>query len=214
METPLPHQENGSEFDGYLATTFPHAQLGTHPIDFGDIHLRFELGGEHPNGTEERIMQATERATDLFLACNSADDELVLIITDWDSSGHEWLPTEPPNYLESLLSGFHNGSRVTKWMATEKGSYPQWLFRTTTREVDHRNLLRGIAHLEQGRVPRINASIYFLNRTRNLVFHMYDDRGCIIYAGSRATIQSLYEQRNDWLVERHRDHFDAIFGAT
>ena len=210
----MSNRENESEFDTYIATTFPSAQLGTHPIDFGEIHLRFELGGELSNGTDERIAQATDRAVDLFLACNSADDDLILIITDWDSSGDEMLPTEPPEYLDSLLASFDSGRRFTKMVATGNGSYPQTLFPTSLGNIDHRNILRGIAHLEQGRAPRINASIYFLNRTRNLVFYMYDDRGCMIYADSRATIQSLYEQRNDWLVDFHRDYFDAIFGAA
>jgi hypothetical protein len=207
-------RNNGSEFDRYIATTFPHAQLWTDPIDFGDIHLRFELGGDHSNGTDERITQATDRAAELFLACNSADDDLVLIITDWDSPGDQMLSTESQKYLYSLLSGFHNSHRVAKMVATPTGSYPQVLFPTSLGKIDYRNILRGIAHLEQGRVPRIHASIYFLNQTRNLVFWMYDDRGCVIYADSRATIQSLYERRNDWLVDYHRNHFNAIFGAT
>ncbi len=201
-----------SEFDRYIATTFPCAQLATHPIDFGDIHLRFELGGGHANGTDERIRQATDRAVDLFLARNDVDDDLVLIIKDWDSSGKEILPTEPPLYLDSMLASFDRGLAVTEIAAVDDGSCKQMLFSTSLENIDYRNILRGIAHLEQGREPRINASIYFVNRTRNLVFYMYDDRGCMVYAASRATIQSLYDERNDWLVDFHRSHFDAIFG--
>ena len=51
--------------------------------------------------------------------------------------------------------------------------------------IPYREILKGISHYEQGREPSISQNVYFINIDKDIVFHMYDDRGCIIYSNSR-----------------------------
>ena len=142
---------------------------------------------------------------------------MVVIINDFDVSGREVLPTEPPDYLNSLLPGLESDAcvqMIDTEGAEDECSYRQLLFRTTVQRVDYHNILRGIAHLEQGRTPRINASVYFVNERNNTVFYMYDDRGCLIYSNRPESLKKLYFKHNDWLVDFHWSHFDAIWADS
>ena len=201
-----------SAFRSYITTTFPDAELNSHPIEFGPVHLRFELGDEQPNGSDKRIAQSTERAVALFQEVFSEDDHLVLIIKDWDSSGREMWPSQPPRHLFSLVRDFDNRPSSVEIVRKEKDySYFQLFVPAVIRDLDYYNILKGITHREQGRVPRINESVYFVSTERSIVFYMYDDRGCVVYSDISNKLQSLYRKRNDWLVNCYRGLFDQIF---
>jgi hypothetical protein len=203
-------------FRSYIAAAFPVAVLDRHPIDFGTVHLRFELGYGHPNGSDERIIQATQRATRLFREMFSEDDSLILIIKDFDSSGKEICPSNPPGHLYTLIRGFGDRRASVEIVqvpdVSEDYSYRQLLVPASVRELDCYKIFQGITHREQGRLPRINEAVYFVNTDRDIVFHMYDDRGCLLYADRPDKLQRLYRERSDWLVDYHRGHFGAVFG--
>ncbi len=201
-------------FRKYMAATFPCVRLDSYPIGFGDVYLRFELGGDHPSGSDERITQAMERSVSLFQECNGVDDDMVLIIKDWGVSGEEALLSEPSGYLYSLIRGFHKKEAFVEIIDGDEycDSYRQFLYATTFRDLDYSGILKGITHLEQGRTPRINEVVYFINKANNTVFYMYDDRGCLVYSDVPDKLHRLYSQRNDWLVDYDRAHFDAVFG--
>ena len=54
------------ELQSYFDRVYPFSQIDTEHTVGGQIHIRFELGGEIENGTIERVKQATERAVTLF----------------------------------------------------------------------------------------------------------------------------------------------------
>lgn len=191
-------------FRAYLARAFPRADLGNHPIDFGPVHLRFELGDRHPNGSDERIAQATERATVLFGDLFLQDEQLTLIIKNWAWTGRELFP-KSPGHLASLIRGPASDRFVeiitSRRSHGEEYSYEQVLRRVFVRDLDCRSIFRGIAHVEQGREPCINESVYFVSARRILAFYMYDDRGCLVFADNAEKLRPLYQKRRSWLVD-------------
>ncbi|WP_432352930.1 DUF3885 domain-containing protein [Sporosarcina sp. A2] len=64
------------------------------------------------------------------------------------------------------------------------------------------------------KVPRSKYEIYFLNQTRNIIFHLYSERGCDIIAADKEELRVLYETYNDWIAEEHRERRDAMFLET
>ena len=202
------------EFREYLSEVFSDARLETHPINFGEIHLRFELGGNHPNGSGERIDQAVERSVILFSTINKLSDDIVLVVNDWDLNSNEFWTSEPSDYLFSLLQGY-DAELACSELIYDDDSQPisrQTLYQTSIRKIAYSSILQGIANLEQGKSPAIGESIYFINRSRNIVFYMYDDRGCLIYADTPATLSELYTTRKSWLVQYYKTDFEEIFG--
>jgi hypothetical protein len=54
------------ESQSYFDRAYPKSQIHTEYSLGGQVHIRFELGGgQHKNGTIERVNQATERAITL-----------------------------------------------------------------------------------------------------------------------------------------------------
>ena len=203
-------------FANSLSEMFPTADIDAGRPEFGSIHLRFELGDEYPNGSEERISQATDRAVSLFVDCNAENDSLIVIANDFSND-------ETNNrYLKSLLDGMTTDGQIRSVDYTEEDencveqtfSFRQLLLRTCRSKVNYHAILRGVTHREQGREPVILEDVYFYNETRNLVFYMYDDRGCLIWSNRPETLELLYSKYNNWLVDYHREHFDSIWGRS
>lgn len=210
----MPASFDSDVFEQQTAAAFPGFELSSDVMDFGKIHLRFELGDGHANGTSRRVDQATERALVLFERCMLPTDSIVLILNEFGFSGDELNPTDPDGYLATLipeLSACCNAVIVNG----EDGEplLRRSFIRTAKSRFDYRGILRGIACLEQGRTPCINESIYFVNESKSIEFYMYDDRGCLIYSSVAETLASLYIEYNGWLVDYYREHFDAIWGV-
>lgn len=59
--------------------------------------------------------------------------------------------------------------------------------------------------------PESGIEVYFMNLSKKLIFHLYDDRGCDVLAADQENIRFLYEQYNDWILDYDRQEIDAVF---
>jgi hypothetical protein len=50
----------------YFDNVYPYSKIEDELTLMGQVHIRFELGGELENGTIDRVNQATERAFAIF----------------------------------------------------------------------------------------------------------------------------------------------------
>lgn len=80
-------------------------------------------------------------------------------------------------------------------------SYRQLAFEAPVEALDVEGIVRGIAHLDQGRRPRINASAWLASPARGLAFHMYDDRGLLVWAAEAEALRPLYDAHRGWLID-------------
>ena len=72
------------ELQSYLDKVYPGSQIITQHTLGGQIHIRFELGDGFPNGSIERVNQATERATTLFTdTFKDKDSEIFVLIYEY-----------------------------------------------------------------------------------------------------------------------------------
>ena len=53
--------------------------------------------------------------------------------------------------------------------------------------------------------------VFFINITKNVIFFIYDDRGCEVIATNKETILPIYEKYSDWLDEYSRDKMVNCF---
>jgi hypothetical protein len=74
-------------------------------------------------------------------------------------------------------------------------------------------LLTAVANTDFLRQPRItqDKDIYFININKQLIFHMYDDRGLDIIAANIETLRPIYEKHNNWLLDYDREKIDKQF---
>lgn len=59
--------------------------------------------------------------------------------------------------------------------------------------------------------PRNGIDIYFINVTRKMIYHLYDDRGCDVIASNKEDLCSLYAEFNDWILNYDREQIDQLF---
>ncbi len=190
-------------FERRVRRAFLRARLADYLIDFGPYELRFELGDEKPNGAIERVGQAVDRAVKLFEACNTRDDDIVVVCKDFDGPG-QIFPSRPPRYLLSLICNYDSTLGVEYAIDPDdycEVSYKQIVYPTKVRYLACEAIFRGIASTEQGRSPCVGASVYLVNVTRNVVFFMYDDRGCLVSVDRPEKLLPLYKDHNSWLVD-------------
>lgn len=178
------------------------------------IGLRFNLQmGE--TYTDEYFEEVFRRATALFEASFKPTDTIYLVLQErTDKRGK----IRFSNFCFHTSHDLHKDdvmySKVFKlYDATDKAEI--WnvaVIKLRVGRVNYQQILRAISVLDfPTRQPRTdnkgfltNKQIFFLNKDKNLIYHMYDDRGLDIVASKKETILPLYREFNDWILECNR----------
>ncbi|GIO91101.1 DUF3885 domain-containing protein [Paenibacillus lactis] len=197
----------------YINSNFPN---------FGsNIHLRFELGEPFRNGSNRRLKQVNKRVVTIFEEIFHQSDVIYVCIKDWGNSEDPMFGNTTPDYIYKLLQGYKieeetlfvlnededdDGNRIKI-----KNEYQIKVLSGTISSFPYREILQGISHYEQGREPSIGQSIFSVSIDKDIVFNMYDDRGCIVYSKTKEQLKHLYVNYNDWLVNYWRGYFVSLF---
>lgn len=185
-----------------VRSVYPDLDLEKSPLCFSEHSLRFELGDVLPNCSTRRIEQAVARACTLFESCFDAETEVVLLVEDWEQGpSRQMFPTTPAGYLERLMPGLAGRLVVQHAIDTDDMMQAETSVLLMEKcQVNAEAIFRGKANLEMGRDPAICHSLYFIGVKTGLVFYMYDDRGCLIYARTKRELAALRRQYGAWLV--------------
>ncbi len=62
--------------------------------------------------------------------------------------------------------------------------------------------------------PKAPVVSYFVDFDAGLLLHVYDDRGMDVHARDRKTIEPLYYEFDEWLLDYDRPRMNAIFEAN
>lgn len=197
----------------YLDSHFPNLS--------GEVHIRFELGESFENGSDRRIKQVNQRVVTIFEEIFDQEDFVFVYIKDWEDQEDPMFGNTTPDYLYELLDGKAIEEEIgfeldededEEGNAIEiKNEYRIKILHGRVSSFPYSQILEGISHYEQGREPSIRQSVFFVSKDKDVIFHMYDDRGCIIDAKSKERLKPLYIQYNDWIVDYWRDYFDSVF---
>lgn len=187
-----------------------------------EVHLRFELGEPYENGTNERINQVVTRVTTLFEEVFKPDDFIYVYIKDWEVNEDIMFGNTTPGYVYDLLSNLNTEEEtlfdidedyddITGQTIEIKNEYKVKIVYSQLKSITYKDILKGIGNYEQGREPSIGQSVYFISTEKDIIFHMYDDRGCLILSKKVEQLVHLYQKYNNWLVDYWRDYIDSIF---
>lgn len=213
------------ELQSYFDKVYPYSKIDTEHTVGGQVHIRFELGGELlKNGTIERVNQATDRAVKLFNdTFDNPKNVIWVLIYEYSepnafNASNEYLHRQfPPEQFENFYNQLEqvntrevitdkNGNEVF-----EKAEVRIIVGKLPVEEINIENILRGIANTEMGFEPGIDQTIFFFDPFTNRSFQMYDDRGCFVCSNKADKIRDIYTKRNEWIVNYHRHEIDEYF---
>jgi hypothetical protein len=205
------------ELQSYFDKVYPGSQINTSHTLGGQVHIRFELGDRFPNGSAERVNQATDRATTLFTdTFKDPDNDIFVLIYEYQDSNvfevdRQYLHKQFP---DDIFDAFYNQlelANANSFITDENGNetfdtYDVKIIigKLPVKNINARNILNGIANAEMGFDLCIDQSIYFFDPLTDKGFHMYDDRGCYVWSNSADKIHDIYIKRNNWIVDYHR----------
>ncbi|MEH7633918.1 DUF3885 domain-containing protein [Bacillus pumilus] len=58
---------------------------------------------------------------------------------------------------------------------------------------------------------KLGYEIYLINLSKQMIFHLYDDRGCDLIAADDERLRPVYEGLQHWLLDYDRPQMDQLF---
>jgi hypothetical protein len=207
----------------YLATHFPGLTLDVPLFYRWPIGIRFELNAEMEGFTYDAAV--LHRAFALYEAAFDPQDLCFLV-----SGRHSRLiridmrPSFPP-HLPTIfnLSKRHKlglpgvaGRVIIRGNSLEQGTALtlRWT-QVPPRNIDYRFILATRCESIHNKTrPSSGDYVYFINRTRNIILHMYDDRGMDLIAPLAATLRPIYNRFSNWILDYDRARIEETFGHS
>ncbi len=201
------------ELQDHLDACYPNSQIEQQNSLGSRINLRFELGEGFPNGSINRVNQATERATLLFEdTFPDPNTQLLVLIYEYPNQNPQanFFNTDH-QYLYTLFSDSVAFSTYWRRLQDMDKLFKIAIGKLRVADMQIRNILNGIAKSEMGYSPSVDQSLFFFSPSTQRAFYMYDDRGCSIWSDAVAKIRDIFFQRNDWIVDYHRTQIEEQF---
>ncbi|MGZ0052287.1 DUF3885 domain-containing protein [Brevibacillus gelatini] len=209
------------ELNQYLSMTFSNLELKKPLFYNARIGIRFELGA-NLSDFNKRMEQIYYRTSALFRKLNENNHEIYLVVflDSWDDEPISVNELLLLNYLKKYIDSEELMGKVSKLKVPYR--YPdldddcktetyRYCLKCKVDNIDVSNLLEALANQYVGIQPSFIGDVYVVNSTNNTIFHMYDDRGVDIISHRKETIQELYKDFNDWILDYDREKIDSIF---
>lgn len=207
--------------DDLLQGDFAGIELKSPLFYNAPVGIRFEAGGDIIV-PENRIQQVKLRATTLFNAVNQDNDDIyfVLFVDSWDDHPISSFESDVLKVFETFINGV-DVKRVFKkeqnyrYQDTDEDDDTvtiRYCTKLKARNLNIDDLILAVTNRTIGNeVSSIVGDIFLVNETRSVIFYLYDDRGLDIVAKNKETLNSIYEQYNDWILDFDRERINEIF---
>ena len=199
-----------------------HLWSGLWSTRFGsaDVRLRFELGGEHFDNTDQqvpRFLQAHRRASTI---ADAMFRETCVGVVAWNgrmpvSVG---LTDKAEDGFVALQSTGFRAPQISEWQAN---LYPDpdeeaevWELRSYDLgpdKVARDTLLWHAVSSEMPIYPSAPVVTFLLDPTRSAMLHAYDDRGMDVIAYDPIQLRQLHSNFADWLLDHDRSRMSKLF---
>lgn len=179
--------------------------------------LRFEIGGSGPLWSKPYMQQAEHRSKAIFREIFQSNDQILVKITNSQMYNQHNTPKIYSKYIKRRQN--HPISLGYQAHAYEENGefYSEWfthtyIYQGICASFHWQQILKNIIQYESPHHPtRSFGPTIFFHPGKQIVYHLYDDRGLDLVATSKEVLQPLYHQFHDWLLDYDRPRMDAIF---
>ncbi|VDG96539.1 Uncharacterised protein [Lysinibacillus sphaericus] len=172
-----------------------------------------------------QLKQAFHRSITLFDEVFRGTDEIMLITDVHTTLSNSYLRKRPLNVYLKYVKQHDDLSRLRHEVIPdpfeeeeEQRVNHRFSLLCKKGDIRYQQLLQAICYEDFAHSstilksnPSSGVEVYFINVTRNMIYHLYDDRGCDILAADKNDIRFLYETYNDWILDYDRNVIDETF---
>lgn len=193
--------------------------------------IRFEIAmpwGKHED--KHNLQQIKERCTEIFNYVFHDTDEILLVTDVHCEKNDPFLQKRPTKVYQKYIKDkdvrrkLQHRMLPSIFLEDEDGENYEgmvthrFVLPCKKNDIRYRPLLTAISYedfphpsqLLKG-FPRNGIDIYFVNATRKMIYHLYDDRGCDVIASNKDDLRPLYGGLNDWILDYDRAQINELF---
>ena len=210
------------QLSNYMSNAFPGLFLGPALFYRWPIGLRFELGVDGLDLPYDDVVMHRARA--LYETVFRPGDLGFVVSgrTRYVSLTGEGVRSRYRRHRPSLFQlsrryslGLHGPSGRTVQVLDDGAIREVTTLRWTeiaARTINYQFILKAKANADfSSRRPATDDRIYFVNRTRNIILHLYDDRGMDLIAATRDELQAIYDEYKSWILDYDETHIAETF---
>ncbi|KIL74389.1 DUF3885 domain-containing protein [Bacillus badius] len=215
----------------YLHEKFPSVELVPSIYYQWDIGIHFSLGGEIYQFKEndglnlERFQLVYKQAFAIFNKLFEQNDDLFLVTNVYKHKMKKQRTKKLKVYqsflkCKSMLDRIQVRTYPYPFDLDESTEYEMQQFSLLCKRKDIRvnELLKAASNEDFPLKPKFGGysinypDVFFVNMTKDIIFFVYDDRGCEVIAREADLIRSLYKQYYDWVEEADRKRIEDGLG--
>lgn len=221
------------ELKEYLNINFPSLILKPSLYHQWPIGIHFELGNEiYQFKSEEnhvnlnRFEQVYSQALSIFNYLFSLHDEIILVtnVYQYKTSKNKGQRIKVyDRYIKKKDLKFRLKQETLPYVFAEeedadKHSTSQFYLRCRKQDIKYTLLIKAACNEDFPLKPKLDKregsyypDLFFVNVTKNLIFFIYDDRGCEVIARDKESIRSTYEKYYHLVDENYRTEINQLF---
>ncbi|KMN92415.1 MULTISPECIES: DUF3885 domain-containing protein [Priestia] len=204
------------ELNKYITKEFNVVNISK-PVFYNfPIAIRFELGNPEETSEYVYMQQVYNRAFTLFEEIFSENENFYILIHTNKGVNDKKTPKVFEKFLKNKKLKYNLSYNSLPYIYDEDDKdweTSQFLLKCTKKDLYYKQLLKAIANVDTDLSPKINFSheCYFINIEKGIIFHIYSDKGLDIVGKSTESIQKLYLNYNNWILDYDRNQIDRLF---
>ncbi|MEK4048585.1 DUF3885 domain-containing protein [Bacillus sp. FSL K6-2839] len=209
--------------NSFLKSHFPDLVLTPSLFYQWPFGLRFEVA-DWSLGEESVVLEkAGDRALKIVRYAFDPEDDILFVTDVYTQHEHELTKQKLLVYQKYVRQQVRNRLRheLLTYVRPELDE-PLTLERFTLtcqlQDIRLRPLLQAICQEDfyapnQIMKGKLDNEIYLINLSKQMIFHLYDDRGCDLIASDSERLRPVYEGLQHWLLDYDRAQMDRLFAA-
>lgn len=215
--------DNIKFLDKYLEDNFSDLLLRKPLFYNSKIGIRFEIGNPDIDYRDKKYMEGVyARSIKLFEKLFYPDTDIYLVANSHISNEN----IEDKNQAKELLRGYLINEKMygeiecikLPWIYQDEDDDEELLINTfrhclscKVKDVDFKRLLKAIGNHDMGIEPSFHDEVFFINKNSHIIYHLYDDRGLDIVSNKVSTLEHIYMEYNQWILDYDRKTINQIF---
>lgn len=175
-------------------------------------YIRFELGLDSLMDEAYR-RESLRRALAIYRSIFGSEDDVIFIHrTSHSKSEKRVQKIHLQRFFTTRLRLMQSRTLPYEFDESDDELYTrEWIVEVKANELRMPYVLESIENVDFMRKPTSGGRIYLYNKSNDILFHMYDDRGCDVFSSDKSALLPLYHLHRKWILDYNRYEIDSIF---